>query len=1172
MPISENSGPDDGGLYRFADPRQRQIHERLERLLGPGPAAHYRDACRLMAEPEKFASTTAMVAHLLREIESAIRSAVTSLPGDEREAVEEGGPSSSEDAPAPAVEGDLALDDESRRAEEDDERTDSGSSQRDEILSVLVALGIPPADEITRTWLAFAGGDYRLIRYVHRNNFDAPRPLDARFRGLWEAMTRILDVVLARFEARYDRTFIVLATLRALPAPTKVDAARLIAFMPRNEVAHRFFFEELTNPAWIPMLRKKGMFQTPPAPVVDAERRTTTYIAWPESRFLARMAREIRAQQAVASVLDAMNDTDNVRVIGDVLDALTVLPISLALKARARILAWVERQERLFTLHPTGLQALASRLREGGDDATARHILRLLLELRRQSHGHGSGLTARLEPWDYRRLVEEDLAKAEFLPDPYERFLFLLELLETADDAEGEGGVPSYALRPAIEESNQNESEGSFDTLLSGIRDAAAAALTVPGRLATVVARLRLGEAARPLKRRLELNLLRTAEPPDREQIREALLNRELLARSTYHHEYHTLLRDRFGVLSIHEQEEVLALLEHAPAVDQIQEERSRNGEQPLSTEKERELREQMACRALSLVASLLSPERADRYRQLVAQYGEPRHPEFLMYTKASFGAWGSRSPVHAETLAALSIADLRTFLDTWVPPGNPFEDPTREGVSAVLSKVVAARPTFYAASVGALQVPEPTYVRGILAGFLAALKEARNIPWPEVLAFCDWAIRQEPAEGAIAEMPLGRDPGWRWVRDVVLDILREGLASGEGRVPLASRSVVWSILETLARDSTSPTPEIDGKSTDFVGNAINSLRGRALELVMEFALWAREAGDSGEAAGFASIPEVQGLLEERLDSAREPSPSVRAIYGLQIGRLAYLDLQWLDAWKRRIFPVVPHEATLRYAAWDAYLRYTPADARVYAVLADIYEEEAARYLEDPGGRAEEGRRLCERLTWLFIHGAVTLAPTSPLARVLAVAPDAATSHAIESVGRALHREKGTISSDTVARLRDLWDTRLDAIAKRPEAFPDELEAFSWWFASKRFDAAWTADRLLRAAELRGGIPANHWLLEALVALAALTPVAAVRILALVVRGEPEPMTLSYETPAFRGVITGARTQASAELEAAIQDLLGLLPAKGCTDLLDLSVKPAPDHADEPPGAGCAGG
>ena len=36
------------GGFRFQDRRQERIHDRLTRLVGPGAAAFYLDACRLM--------------------------------------------------------------------------------------------------------------------------------------------------------------------------------------------------------------------------------------------------------------------------------------------------------------------------------------------------------------------------------------------------------------------------------------------------------------------------------------------------------------------------------------------------------------------------------------------------------------------------------------------------------------------------------------------------------------------------------------------------------------------------------------------------------------------------------------------------------------------------------------------------------------------------------------------------------------------------------------------------------------------------------------------------------------------------------------------------------------------------------------------------------------------
>jgi hypothetical protein len=58
--------------FQFSTPRQERIYGRL-RKVGPGPAAFYKDACRHMTEQPLYESTTHLVAHLLREIESGLR-------------------------------------------------------------------------------------------------------------------------------------------------------------------------------------------------------------------------------------------------------------------------------------------------------------------------------------------------------------------------------------------------------------------------------------------------------------------------------------------------------------------------------------------------------------------------------------------------------------------------------------------------------------------------------------------------------------------------------------------------------------------------------------------------------------------------------------------------------------------------------------------------------------------------------------------------------------------------------------------------------------------------------------------------------------------------------------------------------------------------------------------
>src|SRR5713226_7561770 len=58
----------------FTDPQQERIYQRIRNRISEGVAVCYRDVCRLRNNPLLFESTTHLVAHLLRDMESAIRS------------------------------------------------------------------------------------------------------------------------------------------------------------------------------------------------------------------------------------------------------------------------------------------------------------------------------------------------------------------------------------------------------------------------------------------------------------------------------------------------------------------------------------------------------------------------------------------------------------------------------------------------------------------------------------------------------------------------------------------------------------------------------------------------------------------------------------------------------------------------------------------------------------------------------------------------------------------------------------------------------------------------------------------------------------------------------------------------------------------------------------------
>src|SRR5438093_19443 len=107
-------------VFTIRDPRQQQIVKQLGHLVGPQAAAMFHDVCYLITETHPLQTTSHLVGHLLREIESALRSVLISLSH-----------------PAP-------------------QKTKNGSqAHAEEIKTILKDLEIPESDPIAGLWLKF---------------------------------------------------------------------------------------------------------------------------------------------------------------------------------------------------------------------------------------------------------------------------------------------------------------------------------------------------------------------------------------------------------------------------------------------------------------------------------------------------------------------------------------------------------------------------------------------------------------------------------------------------------------------------------------------------------------------------------------------------------------------------------------------------------------------------------------------------------------------------------------------------------------------------------------------------------------------------------------------------------------------------------------------------------
>jgi hypothetical protein len=315
--------------WRPEERRQRVIVRRLG-LIGEGPAAHFTDACRLMEGDMRLDSTSHLVAHLLREVQSALNAVLIPMVPDGR-------------WPAKG----------------------SKDAQALQISAMCDALRVPTEDELRNSWKAFAG---TLNRYAHRDGLARSRPVDEEFELFWDRGQAVLFAVSGRIEATYAEALPRIERL-ALGDP---DVKAFMQSMLHSTVALDRFFE-LAGVAWLEPLRAKGYFDDPP-PLVPNEEGGYEFPRWPQGRFLARVARE--APRGVVEIGRALH-TDNPEAHQSLVDAAGAMSVADALPLVDPICEWL--QTPIQWALPFKARDLAVHLFEGGATEEGLALARALL-------------------------------------------------------------------------------------------------------------------------------------------------------------------------------------------------------------------------------------------------------------------------------------------------------------------------------------------------------------------------------------------------------------------------------------------------------------------------------------------------------------------------------------------------------------------------------------------------------------------------------------------------------------------------------------------------------------------------------------------------------------------------------------------------------------------------
>jgi hypothetical protein len=1104
-------------------------------MIGPGPAAFFRDACRLMdlRSGVSLVATTHLVSHLLRDLESALRDVLETIAErSERARCGKG-----------------------------------GTGHADEIRSICKALGIEESDPVAVAWLLHAPGDTGLHKRAHRDALERPRPVDDAFLAFWDEIQVILDRVLDRFETRYLDYRAQVEKLVTKDEPTSADLKLIRDHLPNNVLTRGEFFDRLTSWRWLELLAKEGFFSDPPGPENDSAAGTISYPAWPPSRYLARIANIPEAQEAVLRVALAVPETDNIRVSADLADVALALPAALAALFVPKAKKWSESSHSI--LLPDRIAAIVGHLTRGGKIDEALEIARALLTVVPGRERVGTPFRpepeSRFDVWHYRKFLSEQAP--ELVDEAGERALEVFSaLLESAlelsrrPEEKGSFEDASSIWRRAIEDHIQNHDQSVKDALVSAVRDATLRlAARDPTRIEALVNQLE-GRRWRVFQR-LALYLLSQHAASHPLLVESRLANRALFEDTQLRHEYYLLSQAGFGVLPAPAQAAILFWIEKGPDLESAAaSSEAILGRRPSDVELGRYAKSWRRDRLEPLKAHLGPPWR-EQYDALVAELGPADHPEFTSYTST----WsGPTSPRSANELRSMEPEAIAAYVHSW-KPSRDWMAPTREGLGRELTGLVAADPARFAVRAVAFRGTAPTYVHHVLQGFIDGLRERRPFDWTGVLDLCEWVVHQPHETSIPSERSFDDDPDWSATKQVIAELLSRGLDGGVAELPITLRERVWALLRPLT-DDPNPTLEEEAKygppNLSAVDYSLGTVRGQAMRAIMRYALWVQRAlapeatPRPGADEALDRMPEVRDVLERHLDCGLEKSLAVRSVYGQWFAALVFLGRRWVESHLEEIFPTDSNLSVFRDAAWDAYLTWSVSEIMdaTFAAARSEYDRAVQRVhvVAAKGARDDSRLQLGEHLVTFYWRGKLDLEPGGMLETFLKNAPDTIVASAIDFVGQSLEATPSEIPVSIVDRLKTLWKKCTSVSAEDPGSHVETLAAFGSWFTSRKLDDDWAMAELLQVVRQIRRVDPDHLVVEVLAKVAPRHRADALKCLSELIAGAIDDWTIYAWREHARAILSEALRNESGAVVDLARDTINRLAARGFPEFGDL--------------------
>jgi hypothetical protein len=545
--------------------------------------------------------------------------------------------------------------------------------------------------------------------------------------------------------------------------------------------------------------------------------------------------------------------------------------------------------------------------------------------------------------------------------------------------------------------------------------------------------------------------------------IRESILSYRGYGEEQYGFEFQRMLRvafEMFGnsLLTREQLAQILEVIMNAPDKEAYKEFMA----EQFTEEAYQRRQEYFQRRQLRPFVPVLFGKYQERYNDLVSRMPSLTDDDFVKYGSSESKTGASRSPKGLPELAALTDENLIGFLNTWEDahrdPDEWWVDIDFTGLATAFQQLILANPNrFLSWGKRWEDLQRPIYLRYAMDAAAERIAEHQS-ELPQWLDIADWIMtRPDAARDAEKTSETSRThPDWSFARKQVVDLIAVCLKK-DIDVDLEWRPRILPLLKAAAvaadyyLDSNKPilTPR------DYLTDAINTPRGRALENLLQYGFWVRRHEPD------ADLSDLFDVIQLRFRGSPPLSLPEYALLGASFHQLYDLKSGWAQANVGEVFPQSNHVAWA--AGFAAYLRFNSAHPLVFETLNSHLEfavEHLSLFEDEKNPRTDSVANLGQHLLDYYILGFIELAgPQSLLGKFYRKTEPKYWAALFDHLGRMLSKTK-EVKPDITERCKAFFESRL------AEKKVEELKEFTFWLKAECLEPKWRLKAFLRTLDV----------------------------------------------------------------------------------------------------------